>query len=88
MKPVKDILKHSSVYAVGQILSRFASILLLPLYTRCLSPADYGCVAILDLTAGILAILIGSGMASAVMRSHFDSDDEEYRSRVWWTGLA
>jgi len=88
MKPVKDILKHSSVYAVGQILSRFASILLLPLYTRCLSPADYGCVAILDLTAGILAILIGSGMASAVMRSHFDSEDEEYRNKVWWTGLA
>ncbi|MDA0281997.1 MAG: glycosyltransferase [Planctomycetota bacterium] len=88
MKPVKDILKHSSVYAVGQILSRFASVLLLPLYTRCLSPADYGCVAILDLTAGILAILIGSGMASAVMRSHFDSEDEDARSRVWWTGLT
>ena len=88
MKQVKDILKHSSVYAVGQILSRFASILLLPLYTRFLSPADYGCVAILDLTAGILAILIGSGMASAVVRSHFDSEDEDARSRVWWTGLT
>ena len=88
MKPVKDILKHSSVYAVGQILSRFASVLLLPLYTRCLSPADYGCVAILDLTAGILAILIGSGMASAVMRSHFDAQDEDARSKVWWTGLS
>ena len=88
MKPVKDILKHSSVYAVGQILSRFASILLLPLYTRCLSPADYGCVAILDLTAGILAILIGSGMASAVVRSYFDTEDEDARSKVWWTGLT
>ena len=88
MKPVKDILKHSSVYAVGQILSRFASVLLLPLYTRFLSPADYGCVAILDLTAGILAILIGSGMASAVMRSHFDAQDDDARSKVWWTGLS
>lgn len=88
MSSVRDILKHSSVYAVGQILSRVASVLLLPLYTRCLSPADYGCVAILDLTAGILAILIGAGMAQAVVRFHFDTDGDAGRSRVWWTGLA
>lgn len=88
MKAARDLLKHSSVYAVGQILSRFASVLLLPLYTRCLSPADYGCVAILDLTAGVLAILIGSGMATAVVRMYFDTQDEIERSRVWSTGLV
>jgi O-antigen/teichoic acid export membrane protein len=87
MSSFRDILKHSSVYAVGQILSRIASVLLLPLYTRCLSTADYGCVAILDLTAGILAILIGAGMAQAVVRFHFDADSDAGRSRVWWTGL-
>ncbi|MHC4878864.1 MAG: lipopolysaccharide biosynthesis protein [Planctomycetota bacterium] len=87
MSSFREILKHSSVYAVGQILSRIASVLLLPLYTRCLSTADYGCVAILDLTAGILAILIGAGMAQAVVRFHFDSSSDDERSRVWWTGL-
>ena len=87
MSSFRDILKHSSVYAVGQILSRIASVLLLPLYTRCLSTADYGCVAILDLTAGILAILIGAGMAQAVVRFHFDADNDDCRSRVWWSGL-
>ena len=66
MKPLRDILKHSGIYAVGQILSRVASLLLLPLYTRVLTPADYGCVAILDLTAGILAVVLGSGMSAAV----------------------
>lgn len=88
MKAARDLLKHSSIYAVGQILSRFASVLLLPLYTRCLTPADYGCVAILDLTAGVLAILIGSGMATAVVRMHFDTKDETERSSVWCTGLV
>ena len=88
MKSARDLLKHSSIYGIGQILSRFASVLLLPLYTRCLSPSDYGCVAILDLTAGILAILIGGGLAQAVVRFHFEETGEDGERRVWWTGLA
>ncbi|MCA9035346.1 MAG: lipopolysaccharide biosynthesis protein [Planctomycetaceae bacterium] len=88
MKPVRDLLKHSSIYAIGQILTRMASVMLLPLYTNKLSPADYGVTAILDLTSSILALLIGSGMATAVTRSHFDDDSESHRDRVWWTGLA
>jgi hypothetical protein len=35
-----------------QVLSRLASVLMLPLYTHYLRPADYGTIAILDLTAG------------------------------------
>lgn len=88
MKAVRDLLKHSSIYGLGQILSRFASVLLLPLYTRCLSPADYGIIATLDLTAGILGILIGSGVAQAVVRFHFEAKDAVGLRRVWWTGLA
>ncbi|MCA9063278.1 MAG: oligosaccharide flippase family protein [Planctomycetaceae bacterium] len=88
MKPLRDLLKHSSVYALGQILTRIASILLLPLYTYCLSPADYGVTAILDLTAVILSMMIGGGMSPAVTRYHFDEDDERHHDRVWWTGLT
>ena len=88
MKLHRDLLKHSSIYGIGQILGRVASLLLLPLYTRCLTPADYGVVAILDLTAGILAVLIGAGMASAVTRFHFDAEGDQWHDRVWWTGLS
>ena len=62
-----EIAKHSAVYGVGQILGRVALLLLLPLYTSYLRPADYGCVAILDLTSAVLAILLGGGIASAVV---------------------
>jgi O-antigen/teichoic acid export membrane protein len=88
MKPLRDLLKHSSVYAVGQILTRLASVLLLPLYTHCLTPADYGVTAILDLTAALLSLMIGGGMVSAVARFHFDSDSCSHRDRLWWTGLT
>ena len=71
-----DLLKHSLVYGLGQLLSRLASFLLLPLYTSCLTPADYGVIAILDVSAGMLTIVIGAGMAAAVNRYHFDAQDE------------
>ena len=88
MKPLRDLLKHSSIYAVGQILTRLASVLLLPLYTHCLTPADYGVTAILDLTAAILSLMIGAGMVTAVTRFHFDSESAAHRDRLWWTGLT
>ena len=88
MKPLRDLLKHSSIYAVGQILTRLASILLLPLYTNCLTPADYGVVGILDTTAAILALMIGGGMVTAVTRFHFERPSEVDHDRTWWTGLT
>jgi O-antigen/teichoic acid export membrane protein len=88
MKPVRDLLKHSSIYAIGQILTRMASIMLLPLYTYCLTPADYGITAILDLTTTIFALMIGGGMVTAVTRFHFDGESESHQDRVWWTGLS
>ncbi|HAD59626.1 MAG TPA: hypothetical protein DCG12_10310 [Planctomycetaceae bacterium] len=68
MKPARDIFKHSSIYLIGQILTRMASVLLLPFYTHVLSPADYGVTAILDLTAALLATFVAGGMVSAVTR--------------------
>jgi len=88
MKPLSELLKHSSIYAVGQILTRLVSVLLLPLYTNCLSPADYGVVGILDTTAAILALMIGGGMVAAVTRFHFERPSEEDHDRTWWTGLT
>lgn len=88
MKPVRDLLKHSSIYMFGQILSRMASVLLLPFYTHVLSPKDYGVTAILDLTSSILATIIASGLVAAVTRHHFDTNDTHETDRVWWTGLT
>ncbi|MEQ9409854.1 MAG: oligosaccharide flippase family protein [Fuerstiella sp.] len=88
MKPARDLLKHSSIYMVGQILTRMASVLLLPFYTHVLTPSDYGITAILDLTAALLSTFIAGGMVSAVTRHHFDGDDERHHDRVWWTGLT
>lgn len=84
----KEIVGHSAMYGLAVILGRLASLVLLPVYTRHLAPADYGCIAILDVAAGVMAVLVGAGMARAVSRYHFEARDETERDRVWWTGLT
>lgn len=88
MKPLRDLLKHSSVYMVGQILTRMASVLLLPFYTHVLTTADYGVTAILDLTAAILSTFIAGGLVSAIARHHFDDGKKSHHDKVWWTGMT
>ncbi len=84
----RNLLKHSGIYSLGLILTRLASFLLLPIYTRYLNPADYGTMAILDLTAAVLGTLVGSGIGSAVNRYHFEAHNEVEQDAVWWTGLT
>jgi O-antigen/teichoic acid export membrane protein len=84
----REIVKHAAVFGVGAVLFRLASIVLLPLYTHHLQPADYAIMAILDLAVNLLAIVGSGGIASAALRSHFEGDDEGRRDRVWWTALV
>lgn len=84
----RDILRHSAVYGAGQILGRVVSVLLLPLYTHYLHPADYGVMAILDLVGALLGGSVGAAFVPAAGRLHFDGEDEIHRSRVWWTTMA
>lgn len=84
----RDLLKHSGVYGIGQVLSRLVSVAMLPVQTRFLTPADYGVIAIVDLAFTLFGIVVASGIASAVNRHHHDADTDEARNRVWWTGLV
>jgi len=78
-----SLLRHTAVYSVGQLLARTGSVLLLPVYTRYLTPSDYGTIAILDLVSALLVIVFGFGLATAAQRYHFDIEDERARSRMW-----
>jgi O-antigen/teichoic acid export membrane protein len=82
------MLRHISIYGAGQLLRGISSLLLLPVYTRFLSPADYGLVelisAIVDLTALVLGLRIGAG----IFKHYADAVDEGGRRRVVSTALS
>jgi O-antigen/teichoic acid export membrane protein len=62
------------------------SLLLLPLYTRYLSPADYGVMELLDLTVNVVGMLIGTRVGQALFYFYFAANEEKDRER--WVGTA
>jgi O-antigen/teichoic acid export membrane protein len=55
------LLKGSAVYGLGTILQRFMGLLLLPFFTKVISPEDYGIVALISLISIALGGLLTLG---------------------------
>ncbi|HEX2292307.1 MAG TPA: oligosaccharide flippase family protein [Gaiellaceae bacterium] len=89
-KRLGELARHSAVYGVGSLVSRFIAVLLLPVYTRYLSPADYGLIETLIALSAVLTVLLAAGVKSAFFRFYFDEADEAGKRRVirtsfWFT---
>lgn len=85
----------SSVYTVGLIVMRFGGFLLIPLYWRALSPADYGIIAAAAVVTNFLAVFLGLGISEAVTRFYYAWPEADRRRRVgtlwlidWVSSLA
>ena len=79
---LKELLRHSAIYGLGSIVARVLGVLLLPLYTRYLSPSDYGLIETLVALSAVLTALVAQGMKSAFFRFYFDSPEVERRHLV------
>ena len=91
---LKRLGKHSVIYGLGGLVSRILAVFLLPLYTRYLSPSDYGEVETLIALTTVVGIALRMGINSAFFRFYFDSPDPTARRLVlrtsfWFTmGMA
>jgi len=65
---LKSVVKGASIYSVGQIFIRAGAFLLLPLYTRFLSPSDYGMIGFLMMINQILSVILLFGFHAAQSR--------------------
>jgi O-antigen/teichoic acid export membrane protein len=86
--------KHSAIYGLGGLVQRILAVLLLPIYTRYLSPDDYGVVETLVALTTVLVITLRLGITNAFFRFYFDSSEPAHRRLVlrtsfWFTmGMA
>lgn len=68
--------RGSFIYLIATILPRGLAFFLLPLYTRLLSPEDYGTLTVVTALTGVLVILFTLSTHSAVTRYYFDYRDD------------
>ncbi|MEW6442067.1 MAG: polysaccharide biosynthesis C-terminal domain-containing protein [bacterium] len=84
----KTLVRHSMVYGLGIILNRLIGFIMIPIYTRLLTPADYGTLELLGLSTDIIGMVISVGIANAMYRFYFEFEDERERNAVISTAFA
>lgn len=87
MSNIKTLGKDTLVYGFGSVLKRFIGVILLPFYTRALSPAEYGILETLATFAFFISVLIGLGLEGATGRYFFIADTDIEKRKVLYTSV-
>jgi O-antigen/teichoic acid export membrane protein len=74
--------KHTLVYGLGMLIGRAVSFLMLPIYTRFLTPADYGVMALVELTLDFISILAGAQLALGVFRFYHKVETQREKEEI------
>ncbi len=74
--------RQTVIYGLSYALSRAAAFVMLPIYTRFLTPADYGVLNLVQMTLDITAILLSAGIVTGVFRFYVKAETDRARSQV------
>jgi len=79
----RAFLTHAAIYGFGTLILQAGSIVLLPLYTRHLAPAEFGVLEIISRVGDILNIcLMAGGIRMAALTFYNQSKDEIEREKA------
>jgi O-antigen/teichoic acid export membrane protein len=88
---VARMLRSGAAYTIAPVVSRGIGFLLLPVFTRILSPSDYGQLSVALSVNSVASLVFALGLDVAVFRGLFQlSDDPPTRARFFrsiWTFL-
>jgi O-antigen/teichoic acid export membrane protein len=84
-----------AAYTASSVLSKLIAVLLLPLYTRYLTPSDYGAAEVMIVAVIASSIVIRLGVIEALLRFYYiaDEDPDEvvrtgFASLLWTTTIG
>ncbi|MDY7075435.1 MAG: oligosaccharide flippase family protein [Chloroflexota bacterium] len=79
------LITNTGTYVLGNFLRKGIGFLLIPIYTRVLTPDDYGIVGLTLAVGGLLGVLLRLGIAGAVARYYYEYRDNPRRLREYIT---
>jgi O-antigen/teichoic acid export membrane protein len=89
---LSELSRHSVIYGVGGLVSRFLAVLMLPIYTSYVSAGDYGRIELLTSAMAVAVVVIRGGANFGFIRFYYLDKDSEYRRRlirtVFWAQMA
>lgn len=83
----RSFLKDSGIYMLPTFLSQGVNLFLVPLYTRVLSPADYGAIDMLKVFSGLALLVVALEISQAFGRFYADEETERGKKVISSTSL-
>ncbi len=88
MAGFREIVRHVATYSVGILIGRLASIILLPIYTRFLTPADYGVLELLEISSSVINTLTALHLSDAFFFFYSKETEEKGQRTVLMTAYT
>ena len=82
----KKLISNAFILALGTFASKFLVFFMMPFYTRCLLPEEYGAADLISQTANLLIPLACAGITHGVFR--FAVDKKEDPKKIFSSGLS
>ena len=79
---LKRLVSSLAAYQLADVVSKFIAVILLPVYTRYITPEGYGVVELLANGVILVSILVRFGMIEAFLRYYFTDEDQERRDAL------
>ncbi len=73
---LRRLASTGAAYTAASIISKLIAVALLPLYTRFLSPADYGAAEVMFAAVVAISIVIRLGVIEALLRFYYKSGEQ------------
>src|SRR5688500_15807481 len=76
-KGMTGVGRQTLIYGLGLILGKGVGLLMLPVYTRFLTPADYGVLELVEMTLELISIAAGAQLALGIFRYYHKAQTEQ-----------
>lgn len=84
---LQGVARQTVLYGIGMMAAKALSFIMLPVYTRFLSPGDYGVMELINMTLDVVTIIAGAQMVSGLYRFYHKAASSEERDSVISTGF-
>ena len=79
---IAALARDTAIYGATRVLLKSLAFLLVPLYARYLSPAEFGAYELILATVAFVDVLVAANMDGAFARYYFERDDAAWRRQI------
>jgi len=81
----RKLFHQSAIYGLGTLSTKLAGFVLIPLYTRSFSVAEFGVLGLLEVSAAVVMSFFGFALYSGFFRWYWDKNSECKRESLFYT---